>query len=391
MIRAYILFAKEAKSLDSSSKDPLAPIIFTGERIRGTLSICHVPIEESIFDTVQILLRGDITTVAHIKASIYNRTEKPLIRSITLPLVFNGMDMKSGSQQLPPSIRIIQPASKKSSISSHRSTPRVCDVAYYIEARLFLKGHFVCEASREIILMPVAVMPPPIEPGDLKNEYRLFTSSELGTSWRRKHSLMVSISSSEPRPLSFSISSAKDEVFSTELVLAFSARPIPSDNETENLARTEVTECNLAITLEATTYFLRHEEESVISVVEARDTPFSVVKTAKFKSQRMKVRLLNWDRAKSTTSHEFIGWETAVRVPVHLPADAPRLPSFFAGLVSRRYAFLIEAKLSSESGSCLHDRLKLKVPVQVVHAPVVTELGDEEELDCTTESPIYVP
>ena len=58
MIRAYILFAKEAKSLDSSSKDPLAPIIFTGERIRGTLYICHVPTEEPILDTVQILLRG---------------------------------------------------------------------------------------------------------------------------------------------------------------------------------------------------------------------------------------------------------------------------------------------------------------------------------------------
>jgi hypothetical protein len=59
MIRAYILFAKEAKSLDSSSsKDPPAPTIFTGERIRGTLSICHVPTEEPIFDTVQILLRG---------------------------------------------------------------------------------------------------------------------------------------------------------------------------------------------------------------------------------------------------------------------------------------------------------------------------------------------
>ncbi len=221
-----------------------------------------------------------------------------------LPSVFNGMDMKSGSQQLPPSIRIIQSASKKSSISSHRSTPKVCDVAYYIEVRLFLKGHLVCEASREIILMPVAAMPPPIEPGDLQNEYRLFTSSELGTSWRRKHNLMVSISSSEPRPLSFSISSAKDEVFSTELVLAFSTRRMLGDIETENLARPEVTECNLAITLEATTYFLWHEEESVLSVAEARDTPFSVVKTAKFKSQRMKVRLLNWDRKKSSTCEQ---------------------------------------------------------------------------------------
>lgn len=78
-------------------------------------------------------------------------------------------------------------------------------------------------------------------------------------------------------------------------------------------------------------------------------------------------------------------------VPVHLPSDAPRLPSFFSGLVSRRYAFHIEAKLGSESGNCLHDRLRLKVPVQVIHAPIDTEVGEEVELDDATEAPIYVP
>ncbi|KAE9372632.1 hypothetical protein N431DRAFT_457332 [Stipitochalara longipes BDJ] len=310
--------------------------------------------------------------------------------SIMLPSAFGGTDLKRRSQQLAPSIRIIQPASKKSSITGHGSTPEVCDVAYYIEARLFLKGHLVCEAAREIILMPIVEMPPPTEPGDLRNEYRLFTSSELSTCWRRKHNLMVSMSSSEPRPLLFDILTAKEKL-PTNLVVLFSARRILKDNDCESPSKPEITECNLAITLEATTYFLRHEEESVLSVAEAGDIPFSVIKTTRFKSQRLKIRSLMWDRAQGSTSQESIYWETAVRVPVHLPSDAPRLPSFFSGLVSRRYAFHIEAKLGSESGCCLHDRLKLKVPVQVIHAPINTELGEEEEVDDTAEAPLYVP
>ena len=221
--------------------------------------------------------------------------------SVMIPSEFEIMDAKRGSQQLPPSIRIIQPAPQKSSITSYSSTAGICDVAYYIEARLFSKGVLVSQTMREIILMPVVVMPPPTEPGDLRNEYRLFTSSELGNRWRRRNSLVVSMSSSEPQPLLFKISNTKEEFPPSQLVLGFSARQMLKHTDFETLARPGLTECNLTITLEATTYFLRHEAESVLSVAEAYDTPCSVVKTTRYKAQRLKLKLLSWEKAKGPT------------------------------------------------------------------------------------------
>jgi hypothetical protein len=216
--------------------------------------------------------------------------------------MFNEADMKCGFQQLPPSIRIVQGATTKSKITSQGSTHGVCDVAYYIETRLFLKGQLVSGASREIMVMPIAVTPPPIEPGDLVNEYRLFATSSLSTSWRRKHAITVSISSSEPRALVFESARLKDGgvtadcIPTTELLLNFSARQTLNGDSCDDIIKPEIRDCDLTLALEATTYFLRHEEHSVLSITEARNIPFSVVKTTRFKSQRLKVRLLNWKR-----------------------------------------------------------------------------------------------
>jgi hypothetical protein len=59
MIRTCILFGKDGKDLvPYTSDNPSAPTFFTGERIRGTLLICHNARKEPIFDTVQLLLRG---------------------------------------------------------------------------------------------------------------------------------------------------------------------------------------------------------------------------------------------------------------------------------------------------------------------------------------------
>jgi hypothetical protein len=82
-----------------------------------------------------------------------------------------------------------------------------------------------------------------------------------------------------------------------------------------------------------------------------------------------------------------------VAIPAHLPSDAPRLPSFFSALVSRRYAFHVQAKLSSESGIFSHDRLRLKIPVQVIHAPRKTGFNEREDemLENEAEVPYYVP
>jgi hypothetical protein len=172
-------------------------------------------------------------------------------------------------------------------------------VAYYIESRFFLKGRVICNVNREIMMMPAAEPPPPIEPDDLRNEYQLSASSVLGISWRRRQTMAISISSYEPRPLIFGDPSAGNDLPSTELLLQFSTRQLATGNEPEDLAP-EISDCELTITLEAITYFLQREEYSVLSFTEAHDTPFSVVKTTKFKTQRRKFRGLNWKKAKHT-------------------------------------------------------------------------------------------
>ncbi len=174
-------------------------------------------------------------------------------------------------------------------------------MVYYIEAQVYLNGHVVCEAIREIIVMPVAEAPPPMDQAGLVNEYSLFASTTLGTYWRRKNALVVSVSSSEPRPLLFEASGAMEDPSSTALQLTFLVRHMHMGDDFKDVTEPEISNCDLIITLEATTYFLRDEEHSVLSIAEARGTPHSVVKTTKFKPQRLKVKLLNWDRAKDST------------------------------------------------------------------------------------------
>jgi hypothetical protein len=215
-----------------------------------------------------------------------------------LPSLFNGAETEGGFHSLPPSIRIVEAVSNKWRAAGQSTTSGVCDVAYYIEARLFLKSRVICDASREIIVMPVAETPPPIEPEDLRNEYRLFASSPMGVSWRRKHAMTISMSTLEPQPLIFGDSKMTDVVPSTELLLRFSARQMLAGDALEELTKPEITDCDLTIILEATTYFLQREENSVLSFAEAQNTPLSVVKTARFKTQKQKFRSLNWRRSK---------------------------------------------------------------------------------------------
>lgn len=125
-------------------------------------------------------------------------------QSIMPPSMSNDTDTQHEFQPLPPSIRIVQAASKKPSITSDSPKPTVCDITYYIETWLFLNGHVACQAIREIMVMPVAETPPPIGPGDLRNEYRFFSSSQLGISWRRRHTPL------EPQPLLFKSPSIKE-------------------------------------------------------------------------------------------------------------------------------------------------------------------------------------
>jgi hypothetical protein len=60
MTRTCILFEKEGGYLVpySPSENPPAPTFFTGGKIRGTVLISNNAMEEPMFDTVQLLLRG---------------------------------------------------------------------------------------------------------------------------------------------------------------------------------------------------------------------------------------------------------------------------------------------------------------------------------------------
>jgi hypothetical protein len=62
-------------------------------------------------------------------------------------------------------------------------------------------------------------------------------------------------------------------------------------------------------------------------------------------------------------------WETSVSVPIILPEDFSRLPSFFSTLVARRYAFKLEIALGTRYSITSRKPIKLRVPVQIVHTP----------------------
>lgn len=75
-----------------------------------------------------------------------------------------------------------------------------------------------------------------------------------------------------------------------------------------------------------------------------------------------------------------------------LPENISRLPSFFSTLVARRYAFDVEIVFGVGRGIALHRPIKLRIPVQVVHAPALkcpsrpSEVALEEDL----KAPPYV-
>jgi hypothetical protein len=76
-----------------------------------------------------------------------------------------------------------------------------------------------------------------------------------------------------------------------------------------------------------------------------------------------------------------------------IPYDAPKLPSFFSSLVSRRYAFNVEIRFGTELGIRSQKPIKLRIPVQMVHAGLQKswrELPDGDFED-DPKVPAYVP
>jgi hypothetical protein len=188
--------------------------------------------------------------------------------------------------ELPPSIRVIK--------SSTCAVAGNCDVTYFIEARILRHRDLVSLGSREIIVMPATEIPPPLEPGDLKREFQLRAASSIASLWNPTNGVTVVVSSTEPRPLV--LPANKGEYGSTEVLLNFKTQGIV--NENGDLIGPQLTDCDVMITLEAVTYFLAHEQESVMSMVEALESPFTVLKRTTFKTEKRHVNLTGWTRGR---------------------------------------------------------------------------------------------
>lgn len=183
-------------------------------------------------------------------------------------------DEALSSQKLPPSVRVIK--------SSPCEITGSCDVKYCIEARVLRGDKVVAHTCREIIVLPTSEIPPPTDPRDLKDDFRLMTSSSLGSFWNSAKSLTLVLSTAEPRPVVYRIE--KGEYGSTEVALNFKTRAALED--IESVLGGYLTSCDVTVNLEAITYFLEHEQDSVMSIAEALKSPSTVLKKSTFKTGR---------------------------------------------------------------------------------------------------------
>ena len=198
--------------------------------------------------------------------------------------------------QLPPSIRVV----KTCSLGDFQEQEEVfgyCDVAYWIEARVSRRGNSICVSRREITAISTGENPPPLDPEDLKNDYRLYAASSLGSFWKPRKSMTVAISSEEPRPMVFSSNGEKSGA-DTELLLDFKAWKMYESKM--SLERPPVTDCEVMVTLEAITYFLAREKNRVLSIAESRICSDVILKRRKFKMQKRKLKLDDWKMVTNT-------------------------------------------------------------------------------------------
>jgi hypothetical protein len=197
-----------------------------------------------------------------------------------------------------PSDEAFLPRRLPPSISVSKCDPHAvggnCDVAYFVEARILTGDKLVCYSSREILVLPATEIPPPLDPADLKNEFRMAASSELGSFWSSTRSTTILVSSTEPRPLVFP--TAKGEYGSTAVILNFRTRG--SYPESERNAGPQLTDCEVVITLEAITYFLEQERQSMMSIDEALKSQQTVLKKTTFKTEKRHIHLRKWKKGR---------------------------------------------------------------------------------------------
>ena len=215
--------------------------------------------------------------------------------SIALPLVPKETKKKE-SRPLPPSIRVVKSDSKAYPAYMQNCVMGSCDIVYWVEARISATRRPICNISREIIVMPVSDMPPPLDYVALGKEYQLSAMSATGPFWRRKKDATLSVCSREPQPLVFG--HRKDNMVDTELFLNFS-RSLLKMNNVDCLH--QLTHCEIVITLVATTYFVGYEEERILSLAEAKDSPLVAWKKTQYKMPKRRLKLANWKKVKGGT------------------------------------------------------------------------------------------
>lgn len=76
-----------------------------------------------------------------------------------------------------------------------------------------------------------------------------------------------------------------------------------------------------------------------------------------------------------------------------MPNDAPRVPSFFSTLISRHYAFDVTIKFGTEHATRSQRPMKLRIPVQIVHAGLSKgwDCCPDEDFEDDLEVPAYFP
>lgn len=211
---------------------------------------------------------------------------------VTLPSL-HRKETKDAFQPLPPSMRVLKKTSNEWLVGKRSG---VCDITYHVEARFFLNGRSVDEWRREILVMPVAEAPPPIEPEDLKREYTLAAAMSLGPFWKRKRGAVLIGSSVEPQPFVIQATTRKSLIPGTDLPLNFNTRTVLDSRIKAGFSEPQLTTCEIIITMEATTFFQENEQDSVISLAEARDNQLAVTKTTTFAPQIRKMSLGHWHK-----------------------------------------------------------------------------------------------
>jgi hypothetical protein len=238
---------------------------------------------KTVSDFQQIALEGT-SHVAHQTSFFFNIPE-----SIMLPSYEKNMP-----QNLPPSLRVRKPVVCAEQGNNRTTVSGNCDVSYHIEARALMRGQLVCHTSREIIVIPLTGIPPPVEPGDLKREYLLAAASSPRSCWRPNKSATVVISCIEPRPLVFPTN--EEDCGSTEVQLNFRTRG--ELNENSGMIGPQLEDFEILITLEAITYFLEREQQSVMSVAEVLQSPTAVLKKTRYKTKSWKMHLTGWTKGR---------------------------------------------------------------------------------------------